>query len=235
MSMKSTAFKSQIEAAIRHVGAVPCNGGLYDFQLESQGGPLLLTAYEDWVAMLFLDVERAKRVVHTGSLNRHSGKWNWHFVPHAGEAQAREVFAAIASVLPPPGRYGDLAAGLPDSAASFSLVLRWADPDGVREAVFRPDHLRGSDIRTFVGACDRLGEFAWFAPNLVGLEAGPSTAGGVREVVGLEWTQDKAPTDTRTFGAFVEQCVEVALCGGWGEHGDHALDQAPRRCRERGA
>lgn len=70
-------FKAALVEMLVRIGAQPSD--FYDLVLETRAGPLRLAAYDDWLAARFDSPDRAGEVVSAGSLNRFSGKWNWHF------------------------------------------------------------------------------------------------------------------------------------------------------------
>lgn len=78
MPKRKFNFKEALHAMLIRIGAQPSER-FYDLVLETQAGPLWLSAYDDWLAARFDSPEKAARVVIWGSLNRFSGKWNWHY------------------------------------------------------------------------------------------------------------------------------------------------------------
>jgi hypothetical protein len=70
-------FAKAVSNGLREIGAR--EAGPYGWQLDTIGGLLDITPYEDWVACRFNDVERANATIQFGSLNHHSGKWNWMY------------------------------------------------------------------------------------------------------------------------------------------------------------
>jgi hypothetical protein len=68
-------FAAAVAQGLREIGAR--EAGPYGWQLDTIGGLLDITPYEDWVACRFDDVARANETIQFGSLNHHSGKWNW--------------------------------------------------------------------------------------------------------------------------------------------------------------
>jgi hypothetical protein len=78
MPKRKFNFKEALRAMLVRIGAQPSER-YYDMVLETQAGPLWLAAYDDWLAARFESPEKAARVVTCGSLNRFSGKWNWHY------------------------------------------------------------------------------------------------------------------------------------------------------------
>ncbi len=86
MNHKKFDFPAVVAAGLRRLGARPAQS--YDWKLDTVAGPLPVTAYANWVACRFDDVEAAEQRVHFGTLNRWSGKWNWHFEkPNANDAE----------------------------------------------------------------------------------------------------------------------------------------------------
>lgn len=47
------------------------------FAVQTTAGRLEISPYPEFIACRFDDVERARRVVHVGRLNPHTGKWNF--------------------------------------------------------------------------------------------------------------------------------------------------------------
>ncbi len=81
-----------VRAFLTDLGAVKAPA-LYELRIETACGPLDVTPYAEWVACRFADVERAKaRLPHgyADRLNRHTGKWNFHYF---GCRDVREAFA----------------------------------------------------------------------------------------------------------------------------------------------
>lgn len=71
-------FRKAVVEMLKRIGASPSE--TYDLVLKTRAGPLRLAAYDDWLATRFDSPEQAAGVVCSGSLNRYSGKWNWHFI-----------------------------------------------------------------------------------------------------------------------------------------------------------
>lgn len=72
-------FKAALTSMLERIGAKP-SSTFYELMLETKAGLLYLAPYEDWLATRFDSATKAAEVVTCGSLNRFSGKWNWHFV-----------------------------------------------------------------------------------------------------------------------------------------------------------
>jgi hypothetical protein len=70
-------FTNAVSDGLRHLGAR--QGGPYGWQLDTVAGILNITPYDNWVACRFDEVQRANQTIGFGTLNRYSGKWNWHF------------------------------------------------------------------------------------------------------------------------------------------------------------
>ncbi len=51
----------------------------YAWTFETAAGPLYCHPIEDGAFCRFAHPERAKAIIGAGSLNPHSGKWNWHY------------------------------------------------------------------------------------------------------------------------------------------------------------
>lgn len=66
---------------------------MYELKLETKAGTLLVQPNGDWVAMRFLDVDRAKTLLPhrlmEGPLNPYSGKYNSLFLDGIDDVQAR--------------------------------------------------------------------------------------------------------------------------------------------------
>lgn len=92
-------FAAEVQAMLIGLGAQP-DAGLYGLVLETRAGPLFLKPNDNWLAARFDDVARAIKLAPDGSLNRYSGKWNWHFMkPTAADVAFLE--SQIRKVLPP--------------------------------------------------------------------------------------------------------------------------------------
>lgn len=84
MAKKSFDFKTAASSLLFAMGARPALPGErlpfgYEAKLDTHAGRMLLTVHEDWVAAYLMNLELAKQRVKNGFLNKHSGKWNWHF------------------------------------------------------------------------------------------------------------------------------------------------------------
>ncbi len=69
----------------------------------TKAGLLYITLFENWVAMRFDDAGKAKQILSertslTG-FNKHSGKWNYHPLPHEAEP-VRKFMDRLQIVLP---------------------------------------------------------------------------------------------------------------------------------------
>lgn len=95
---KRFVFKEALVAMLLRLGARPSER-FYDYVIDTRAGLLYLSAYDDWLAARFEDVEKARQVVKTGCLNRFSGKWNWHFV-FAEEQDVEFLEQQIRDLLP---------------------------------------------------------------------------------------------------------------------------------------
>ncbi|MEY4757573.1 MAG: hypothetical protein RJA34_2471 [Pseudomonadota bacterium] len=71
-------FQTACTSMLKELGAVDDPDG-YGLLLNTIAGGLQCRAYGDWLATRFNDVQQANVLVDFGSLNRFSGKWNWHF------------------------------------------------------------------------------------------------------------------------------------------------------------
>lgn len=60
---------------------------MYPLAIETRAGTLLVKLYGDWVAMMFLDLEKTKSMLpphwvkYGGPIGLYSGKYNVHFYP----------------------------------------------------------------------------------------------------------------------------------------------------------
>lgn len=77
MAKKKFDFAAELRTMLVRIGAQP-SPEHYELMLETRAGVLYLAPYDNWLAARFDDPERAKSVALNGSLNRFSGKWNWH-------------------------------------------------------------------------------------------------------------------------------------------------------------
>lgn len=76
---QAEAFGKKVRAAFDRLGVkLVDEGAMYPYTVETTAGRLDLNFHDDWLACCFDDVERAKKLVGAGCLNRFSGKWNWH-------------------------------------------------------------------------------------------------------------------------------------------------------------
>jgi len=78
-------FNEAMTAHLRELGAVTNEGefsGWYKLALPTRAGPLVIIVNDDWLAMRFVDIERARGILphsHYDQLNGHSGKYNIHY------------------------------------------------------------------------------------------------------------------------------------------------------------
>jgi hypothetical protein len=70
-------FKAGVTAYLATLGGRP--GRFYEQELDTPAGLLHVTAYGDWIACRFDDVELGKRFTHFygPACNPYSGKWNF--------------------------------------------------------------------------------------------------------------------------------------------------------------
>jgi len=78
-------FNEAMTAHLQELGAVTNEGkfsGWYELSLPTRAGPLVIIVNEDWLAMRFVEVDRAKEILPHGQqdqLNGYSGKYNIHY------------------------------------------------------------------------------------------------------------------------------------------------------------
>ena len=78
-------FNEVMAAHLRERGATTNEGkfsGWYMLSLETRAGPLVANLHGTWIAMRFVDVDRAKAILpHSlhDQLNGYSGKYNIHY------------------------------------------------------------------------------------------------------------------------------------------------------------
>lgn len=93
-------IKAAVDAWLIAHGATP-SASIRMFRIDTILGPLYITAYDDWIACCFDNVQAAKThygVTTLGSrLNPYSGKWNWHYF---GTDDWSDFTAAMAEILP---------------------------------------------------------------------------------------------------------------------------------------
>lgn len=68
-----------LTAKLVAMGAKP--GTMRELAIDTKAGVLEISIYDGehpWIACIFDDVAKARDVVKSGCLNKHSGKWNWH-------------------------------------------------------------------------------------------------------------------------------------------------------------
>lgn len=83
-------FQQAVREMLVRMGARPSES--YELVLDTRAGPLRLEPYDDWLATRFDSPEKAAETVRSGSLNRFSGKWNWHFIkPTADDVEFLEA------------------------------------------------------------------------------------------------------------------------------------------------
>jgi hypothetical protein len=105
MAKQKFNFAAEVRAMLIGLGAQP-DDGLYGLVLGTRAGPLFLKPNDNWLAARFDDVARAVKLAPDGSLNRYSGKWNWHFMtPTAAdvaflESQVRKLLLSGAERAP---------------------------------------------------------------------------------------------------------------------------------------
>jgi hypothetical protein len=73
-------FQQRVIEHLKAVGARK-HDGLYDYELDTDIGTLLVSVYEDWIAGRWVDIDRALKVKDTlgPNFNLHTGKWNFVF------------------------------------------------------------------------------------------------------------------------------------------------------------
>ncbi len=75
-------FVEGVLAYLREIGAAENTekfGRMYPWALETRLGTLIVSIHGGWVAMRFVDVDRAaKDLTRNQGLNTYSGKWNYH-------------------------------------------------------------------------------------------------------------------------------------------------------------
>lgn len=98
MPKRKFSFKEALRAMLVRIGAQPSER-FYDLVLETQGGLLWLSPHDDWLATRFESPERAAKVVTCGSLNRFSGKWNWHYIK-PGQDEVDFIEGRLVKLLP---------------------------------------------------------------------------------------------------------------------------------------
>jgi len=69
------AFKQAIIDLILKLGATKTDRAVYEYQLMTPYGNLLISPMDDWIATCF---EEPKKVPSGIKINRYSGKWNFH-------------------------------------------------------------------------------------------------------------------------------------------------------------
>jgi len=71
------------------------DGAAYELSLQTKAGELRISPMGDWIACRFTDVDLAKTTLGDDpSLNRHSGKWNFHYHGDFTAKLAFELFEA---------------------------------------------------------------------------------------------------------------------------------------------
>ena len=71
-------FKTALTAFIISKGARTSR--LYDYEIDTPAGLLLVSVYGNWIATRFENLELGKRFTATGnSCNPYSAKWNHHY------------------------------------------------------------------------------------------------------------------------------------------------------------
>jgi hypothetical protein len=70
-------FKAEVTKRLEMLGAVKQGEDkCYPYVLSTCIGPLKLAPEDDWVACVWMDLERAKAAIRDTRLNRCCGKWN---------------------------------------------------------------------------------------------------------------------------------------------------------------
>ena len=78
-------FDKEMEAHLRELGAATNEGefsGWYLLALPTRAGPLVIKTNGTWLAMRFVDIDRARAILPHGQydqLNGYSGKYNIHY------------------------------------------------------------------------------------------------------------------------------------------------------------
>lgn len=98
--VKKFDFKQYLTGKLLALGAV--TGGSNDLELDTRAGRLGITIYDEkypWIACRFDDEAKAREIVRAGSLNRFSGKWNWHASEKEDMRAFSDMFLAHVSAL----------------------------------------------------------------------------------------------------------------------------------------
>lgn len=96
-------FAGALREMLVRIGAQP-SPNFYELVLETKAGPLYLSPHEDWLATRFDNPSEAARIIPGGSLNRYSGKWNWHYIkPTIEDVENLERVMLKVRLSPEPG------------------------------------------------------------------------------------------------------------------------------------
>lgn len=94
-------FAAECAALLRRLGA--CDGAPsagYAFTLPTKAGPLYLRPDDSILFTRFEFPERAALTVPCGSLNEHSGKWNWTaLTDHPGTEFLAQIETALRRIV----------------------------------------------------------------------------------------------------------------------------------------
>jgi hypothetical protein len=156
------------------------------FRLNSIAGELMCHPYENWLACRFTDVEKAKQVIGSGSLNPFSGKWNWHF-HKPGPADLVDLHAKLSEVIELASERKEILEHFNEGAkamrgAASDVRIRFQYRDGSNYKVSR-------DI-CFQGGADRWGALSLVRPMLMAMDVSEGSPSFIPGLVGLDDLQD---------------------------------------------
>lgn len=242
MSKNKFNFQAACAQMLKKLGATP-NAQDY-LVINSIAGPLLCKPQEDWLHCKFENVAEAKKLIHHGTLNPFSGKWNWHFFKPDQDAVLR-LFKDIARVVDLTDNqlmndYEEALAKLPAGTSSTNTQLTYMYKDGNNYKTSRTVTFSGSPggpsaLRALILACDSSAGNASIIPGEVGLKDLQDSFTGcqspwdpeqdhpwheITDITPIDPSISEeldAEKDERSFQEFCQQLCSQAILEGWDE------------------
>ena len=232
-------FKTACEAMLHRLGAVP--GTHRDLMIPTVAGPLQCTAYPDWLACVFDDVNAARARVGAGTLNPFSGKLNWMY-DKPGPQDLVHLYEQVARVVVPDGEVAEMLQEYTDTLLQLNgkgdvntrLTYMYRDADNYKvgkEVVFKGIFRLGEDLAPMLLALDRSEGSTSLIPGQVGLDDLQDSFTGCAS----RWDPERdhpwhevtsvAPvlaaelpaTDGRSIFEFSRDVIRAAVGDGWNE------------------
>lgn len=230
MAAKKFDFKKAVTDLLFAMGGqISVDGpGGYTFVMETAAGPLRVQVHDDWLAARFDDVSAATKLVATGSLNKFSGKWNWHYTKPTFDdvvELARELAGVLVDDEDLEECIGD---GEPGENTAFRYGYRDADNYNTNAQVVLRGGFTRRDVRVLIACSDRDGH-NYFIPGQVGLSDLQDSFADAsmwlderdhpyHEIHAIEPIDAAASDDAMTVKDLVAKFVAVACDGSWDDN-----------------